>query len=420
MEHEARWKRLDNAGKLFAPTSNVLDPNVFRCACQLYEDIDPILLQQALDETIERVPYFRSVIKKGFFWYYLEESAFVPKVEVENLPPLHPIYSRDRRSLLFRLSYYKKRINLEVFHALTDGTGAMQFLQYIVMAYLRFRHGDLLGQEPGLLPIVQPEVTQDGYDHYYAKTGKDPGRSRTAYQLGRERTGQLSFGVIEAEASLKAMRALAKDQGTTVTGYLTAQLIWAVHETMSVSEQRRPVVISVPVNLRKYFPSQSMRNFFAVILVSHDFSRQGKSLEEVLENVKGQFAALLSPEAVEARMSRMIRLEKKLAAKLTPLVLKGPGLKIGKRLFNRSFTAGLSNVGAVTMPQVFVPYIQGFDVFSSTRKLDICLCSYGDRLLLSFASSLSSVAVQRNMIRNLAKVGLDLTVDASREGVIWG
>jgi NRPS condensation-like uncharacterized protein len=128
-----RWYKLDNAAKIFPPTSTKKDPKVFRMSCELYEDVDEKILQEALNATIEEYPVFLSSLKKGLFWYYLETSSVIPKVEKENTL----ICDNMDSSLLFKVSYYKKRINLEVHHALTDGTGTIFFIKSLVTNYLK-------------------------------------------------------------------------------------------------------------------------------------------------------------------------------------------------------------------------------------------------------------------------------------------
>ena len=129
---DKKWYKLDNAAKIFPPTSNRKDPKVFRFACELYEDIEEEILQKALDKTLEEYPLFLSSLKKGLFWYYLESSNVYPKVKKEE----NIVCDRIDNDLLFRVSYYRKRINLEVYHALTDGTGTLYFLRSLVTNYL--------------------------------------------------------------------------------------------------------------------------------------------------------------------------------------------------------------------------------------------------------------------------------------------
>ena len=113
---EPRWSRLDNAAKIFPSTSSKKDPKVFRFSCELTEPVDGQTLQFALDQAMEKFPFYRSVLKKGLFWYYFEDSTRRPVVQPEELPPCAPIYSADRKGLLFRVSFFERRINLEVYH----------------------------------------------------------------------------------------------------------------------------------------------------------------------------------------------------------------------------------------------------------------------------------------------------------------
>ena len=124
-QKSADWTRLDNAAKIFPPTSNKQDTKVFRFACQLSEWVDRDILQQATERSLDVFPIFRSVLKHGLFWYYLEKTELVPVVEPEYRPPCGQIYDPSSRNLLFEVSCYRNRINLEVYHSLTDGTGAV-------------------------------------------------------------------------------------------------------------------------------------------------------------------------------------------------------------------------------------------------------------------------------------------------------
>ena len=135
-QKRAYWRSLDNAGKMFSAASTSKDTRVFRFYCVLKEQIDKDILQEALNRTIKKYPIFLSVMRKGLFWHYLEKSALRPVVREEYKEPCSCLYIRDKQALLFEITYYKNRINFEVFHALTDGTGATHFLSELVKNYL--------------------------------------------------------------------------------------------------------------------------------------------------------------------------------------------------------------------------------------------------------------------------------------------
>ena len=147
-QKKARWRRLDNAAKLYSAASNKRDTRVFRFYCELKEEVRKELLQEALDQTVETFPMFLMVLRKGLFWHYLEPCNLHPVVKEEYKEPCSRLYVKDKKTLLFEVTYYKKRINFEVFHVLTDGTGATEFLKELVSNYLYLAH-----QKEGLEPV---------------------------------------------------------------------------------------------------------------------------------------------------------------------------------------------------------------------------------------------------------------------------
>ncbi len=119
----SRWRKLDNAALVFPAVTGKNDTRVFRVYCRLKETVEPEILQKALDITMEKYPLYQAVLRKGLFWYYLERRDIQPLVKPETEPPCSDLYVPDQKSLLFQVTYYKDRIQFEVFHALTDGTG---------------------------------------------------------------------------------------------------------------------------------------------------------------------------------------------------------------------------------------------------------------------------------------------------------
>ena len=163
-----KWYKLDNAAKIIPSSAKGADTRVFRICCELKEDVDPDILQQAHDEISDDFPIFRCVLKKGFFWYYLEEGDISFKVTEDHIPACAPIYYPGRVNLLYRLTYYKRRINLEMFHVLADGTGGFIFLKRLVARYLEIAHDIQGGKYEGETSSVS-EKGDDAFDQYYMK-----------------------------------------------------------------------------------------------------------------------------------------------------------------------------------------------------------------------------------------------------------
>ena len=108
-QKRAYWRNLDNAGKMFSAASTSKDTRVFRFYCVLKEQVDESILQEALNKTIKKYPIFLSVMRKGLFWHYLEKSELCPVVRKEYKEPCSRLYVRDKKALLFEITYYKKK-----------------------------------------------------------------------------------------------------------------------------------------------------------------------------------------------------------------------------------------------------------------------------------------------------------------------
>lgn len=412
---ETSWKQLDNAAKIFPTNSNKYDTKVFRFSCRLFEEIQPDLLQSALDKTMRGFPLYASIIRRGLFWYYFESSQIKPIVKEESHSPCGPIYNENIKGLLFEVTYYKKRINLEIHHTLTDGVGALQFLRTLVLNYLVLSHPELKDKRLSIdydASLMEKEV--DGFNKFSSKEKgvKAPSVGK-AYKFTGNWIDDDFLQVINGRVSVKAVLKEAHQYDTTLTIYLTALLIEAIGKQMTTREKKRPVVVSVPVNLRTYFQLASARNFFSVVLVPYTFTSQNARLEDIIIYLKDFFAKELKTEKFQARINQLVALEKNYVTRAVPLVLKKPTLKLAHYLSSKEVTTSFSNIGKVTMPEELVSYIDGFDVCVSTRKIQVCLCSFGDQLSISFTSPFVGTEVQKHFFRTLADRGIAVVLSSN-------
>ena len=413
-----KWTRLDNAAKIFPPTSSSRDPKVFRFACELYETVDAQILQHALDRTVERFPFYQSILKKGLFWYYFEESTLHPAVTEEDRNPCAPIYSADRPGLLFRVCYYKKRINLEVFHALADGMGAVHFLRTLVAFYLAEKHPDAAGESvsSGGGASSQEQIRQDAFEKYYdQKKNIRNQRAERAYRIRGPRLTENRFGVMEGVLSVKSVLSIAHECRASLTEFLTALLICSIHDGMTVRDCARPVVVTVPVDLRNYFKTQTARNFFGIIHVSHPFNTGGDSFPEVLANVRRSFQEQLNSETMLEIINRYSALENNFLIKTIPLEIKIPCLKLAGRHAAGEETTAVSNLGKIVMPSGMDAHIRLFSVMVGTRRPQLCLCSFGDMLTISYSAQLESTDIPRRFFRRLADLGVVVQISSNLE-----
>lgn len=416
MKKETEWARLENAAKFFPATCNDKDPKVFRLACELNEAVNPQILQQALDITFSNFPLYKSVVRRGAFWYYLESSNIKPQVQEEGNPVCFPIYIGQKNNLLFRVFYYNNRINFEVFHALTDGTGAFLFMQSLVHHYLQLRYKEFADMTS---TYDYPLLNMDDSFKKYFVGGNLFNRDRgylekvSAYHIRGTRVEENRLKLIEGSMSVKAVLDLAHDYNTTLTIFIASLLIYSIYKEMPASKKNHPVILSVPINLRKYFASETERNFFCTMSVSYNFSKSGDGLKDVIDGISESFQRDLTEEHLNTQLNQLISLEQTPWIRVIPLPLKNMFIRIGDKLNNRQTTSSISNLGQIPMPAEYSSVIRQFSICTSTRRPKITMCSYNDRLVISFTSPFRETDIQRTFFMILAKEGIDIEITSN-------
>ncbi len=410
-----RWNKLDNAAKIFPSNSTVQDSKVFRFVCELKENVKPDILQSALDKTINQFPFFQSVIKRGVFWYYFEESNIKPVVQLESEPPCMPLYDTDGKNLLFKVFYYGKRVSVEVYHALSDGTGALQFLRTLIYYYLLECYDELKGLAPSLeYDASQFQKEDDSFQKYCEKPlGTGVKDKLKAYHISKERTKNNNLAVIEGRMSLKTLLEHSRAMGVTITEFLTAVFIRAIHQEMSLRDKDKSVVITVPVNLRGYFPSESARNFFTIVNVSYNFNGTKDSLEAVANHIRQTLREELKEDKLREQMNVWCNLEHNIFIRLLPLTIKDIILRAASFIVRKNSTASFSNVGKVSMPSCMEKYINLFTAFTSPNILQVCACSFNDNYIVSFAGPFRNHDIERAFFCTLTDAGIDVEIAAN-------
>ena len=417
MAVSGKWYKLDNAATIVPSTAKGADTRVFRLCCELMEEIDPFVLQQALDETSVEFPHLNKVLRKGMFWYYLDDTPVTPIVEKDVLPPCAPLYYPGRRGLLYRVVYYRNRISLEMFHVLADGMGAMIFFKRLITSYLSIAHGLTAPEQTDTSSAF--EKTDDAFDHFYEK-GRGSSQlgqmaATKAYRITGELDENFETHIVEAVVSAKAFSNLARKYNTTAGVLSASLLIETLVSGMKRHDRKYPVVISVPVNLRSFFPSETTRNFFGVINVKYHAKETGQGgakelLETIIEAVKKSFDEQLQVDNVRATMNSYSSFQHNIAVKMVPLFIKDLGIGYISGITEKGVTATLSNLGRITMPDEFTPYINLISAFMATPNMQICISSFGDKMVFGASSAFTEHNVMRAFLRRLTSLGLDVTI----------
>ena len=413
---KAGWYRLDNAAKIIPSTATGANTRVFRMVCELTEEVDPEVLQSALERALQGFPYFRSYLRKGVFWYYLESTAQAAVVHEENLPALEALYIPGRKNLLFRVFWFRRRINVEMYHALADGTGGFAFFRTLVTEYLIEKHGlDRSLIRPDSSSVEEKEA--DAFRRFYRSAREVTSRNWLrdlhpvkAYQLKGEKDPDLRLHLTEGTVSVKEMIALAHEKNVTI-GILTAAVyIEAVIRLMDARDYRKPGVISVPVNLRQFFPSATTRNFFGVINVQYHPEHYDGTLESIISEVSDSFEDQLSREKIFYTMNSYASLEHNWGIKMVPLFVKDRFISLFSSRRAGSVTTSLSNVGKVDLPKELAPYVEKFCGYMACKTVFVCILTYGDRMVFGFVSAFTRHSLEREFFRRLTELGIGVEV----------
>lgn len=416
---ESRWHRLDNTANLFPVITSKKESNVYRLAVNLTEEVDAETLQKALEEVLPRFAALRVRLRKGLFWHYLEANPGMPTVQPEDDYPLRSIEPRQNNYFLFRVTYFEKRINLEVFHVLTDGTGGFQFLLALTCRYLLMMYPDRFSDEDKARQwfAQHAQNTEDSYAENYTPTKKSTYGIGKGYRIRGERSILDNVSVVHAYTPVKPLLDFCRARDVTISQYIAAVLAWAVYtRQLKKRPTKHPVNIFVPVNLRPMFASTTALNFFSNIYISLPLHAPNLTFEEVLAETKKQFDEKLSRDAMLEKISYTVGSGYSPFIRAVPLVIKKLVLKAIFLQSAKSSTLSLSNVGKVSLPAPFAPYVTGAHVLLSVVQREPLKCatlSYGDTFTLSLTSILKSMDLQRAVICKLAADGLDITVESN-------
>ncbi len=406
---EKHWYKLDNSAKIMPSMTNSLNTNVFRLTCSLKSDVNPAVLDEALSEALEEFPMYKCTMKSGLFWHYLETSNVTPKVQKESTYPC----AKMDGELLFRLTYYKRRINLEVYHVLADGTGAMEFLKYIVACYLDRIYG--LEMHGGLSTASEYAKASDGFSKFDKASHKiRVSKNKPAYKFKFPRKEDTVPDVIEVHVSANKVKSLAHEHGATVTVYLAAVLVKSIIKCARVKDLKRPIGITVPIDLRGVFPSETTRNFFYTICIQYTYDEQD-DLDDIIALLKGKFEKNFSKENLQMFLDSYMVLEKFLLIRIIPNMFKNLILSLIVGARNKE-TMTLSNMGVIHMPSEYEEYIEGFSGYMSSTGLHLTVMSYKDEMVLGFTTHYSSNEVEREMVKFLEAAGVDDVRVVSNKG----
>lgn len=418
-ERYIRWDKLDNTANLFPVIAGESLTNTYRISATLKEEIDQSLLQEALDIVTPKIPGFNLRLRHGIFWYYFEENGKkAPKVTKEHTYPCRFIHAARNNSYLFRVSYYGNRINLEVFHALTDGMGGITFLRELVYQYLRLSHPELREKHSDALSPETSLNRDDSFLTNYKTKSKSVYKIKRSFLIKGERLPHDAFGVIHGYLNINELKSVSKTMyNCSINEYLVATFIYAAYkENVGRISEKKPVRVAVPVNLRPYFDSITTKNFFAMISAEFIPENRDYTFAEIAEITRDSLRSQLTKENLENIFSYNVSNEQFFAARAVPLPLKNIAIRLVYTKSALANTTTITNIGNISVLDDYKPYIEMFYAmlaFSKGQELKGTIASYGDTLCYSLCSAWADTGIQRRMFKQMASDGLNVIIETN-------
>lgn len=415
---EVKWDKLDNTAHLFPVIAGEDMSNVYRISVTLTEKIQPGLLQEALDKILPFFDVFNVRLRKGFFWYYFETNKnSAPSVELEQTYPNRYIVPQRNKNYLFRVSYYQCRINLEVFHVLTDGMGGINFLRELTYQYLRLVHPQLKEKLGDGLCSDTSLNKEDSFLKNYKKSSSKAYKTQRAFLVQGEMKKPLELGLIHGYMPIGQLKSACKKWGVSINEYLVAVLLWSIYkECLHFQRSKKPLSVAVPVNLRPYYNSITTKNFFVMVSAVFKPEKENYTFEEIMEITKESLRSQINPEHLEKIFAYNVSNEKNFMLRAVPLFIKNIAIRHVYRTTALANTTTLTNIGGIAIREEYQQYVDKFHAFLSMSKgqsIKGCICSYKDTLVFSFSTTLIDVSIQRSFFRKLVEEGIDVSIESN-------
>ncbi len=421
-ERKKRWFKLDNAAKLYPAIARSKWSSIFRLSFLLEDAVNAQTLQTALNQTLPRFPALKVHIKRGFFWYYFEEND-APLIIMPDIGhPCMPFHFKGNNGYLLRVLYGEKRVSVEFFHALTDGTGGMVFLKTLLCQYLTLS-GAHVSFDAGALRLSDAPrhaEFEDAFKRMPLPAVRASRRESPAWHLPATRELTHTLNVIAATMPCDKMLSLAREMHITLTEYVASVMLYVIYmEQKKEKKITRPIRISIPINMRAYFETRTLRNFSSFINPVIDARLGEYTFEEIAATVHAFLQYNNNPKLLGAIIAANVRDESNLLLRLCPLPLKNFAInQVFRASGERLFSTTLTNLGRVTLPSNTEGYVKRMEMLLGAPATPSChaaMLSSGNDLQIFFTDNIVEKTLPRGVLRFLVERGVPVTVESNRD-----
>ena len=409
------WRRLDNSAKIFPISAGKKYSTVFRLSAVLNENINPVMLKKAVQKALEQYEFFKVKLKDGFFWNYFEYNSKEPIIEKEREYPCRYIEPQKNNGYLFKVTYFEKKVNIDIFHSLTDGNSGITFFREIIYNYIELAHEKEFQEELRLVKKIDSSA-EDSYIKNYDKNAKGNASIKKAYKLMGKK---IKFGAVSAIHEFINLESLKKEcqkYDATITQYLTSVLIYSIYKANYIkNKDTRPIKVCIPVNLKKYFPSNTISNFFSYITVEAKMEEL-KEFDDIVEFVKKDFTKKLAEEEIQKTMSANVKLGINPIIKRIPLILKKPIVRLSYLEIRKYTTTTFSNIGRIGIIGKYKKYIDSFLMLIApepVEKIKCSACSFENKIVFTFTSILNNCEIEKYFYNFLKERKIEVEIESN-------
>lgn len=428
MKHKLKWYKLDTSAKIYPALESIRNTAIFRVSITLKKTINPNLLLEALDNIVDRFPYYNVHIKKGLFWSYLEQNTLKPFIWKDIQSPCSRMHPHFNHNYLYKVKYFNKRVALEMFHVLTDGTGAIEFLKCLIAEYLLLK-GEVDEIDTNFVVDKNEDPKLEEYEDAFLRVLED-NKDKLPEEKKRSLLGKKDFfklkdrqmpigkyRVITGIASVQQLKEASKKHNATITQLIASLYLEALIHLQAEQEpnvaKHKNVSVQVPVNMRGYYPIKCMRNFSLFVIPCVN-PREIKSLDDIVEKVKVFMKEHLTEDHLLTMVEDNCSLAQNFFVRYVPLFIKNLIIRFANNTSGSTqFSGTLSNLGVLKMQDDMKDSIDYVDFIlgpSSHQKCSCSMASYKDKATLTFGNSIKSTYIPKYIFTELVKMGVEVEV----------
>ena len=460
MKNEKIWYELDAFAKTYSSIISEGRTTCFRLSALFSENIDLEILQKVTISLEKKYPFYNSELKKGIFWNYLQQKKAHFMIEEEKTYPCTDIQKDNP----LRIIYFNNKLSIEIAHFLTDGKGAALFFQDLIEEYLEKKYfgenlekdktdnlidktekkkeveiekinkiinfgkkinknekdfenkkseknffektRELLGND-SVLKNSQKNEYVDLYEKYMRKVSKET-TIKSAFHLPMKILEKGQYHITTGEIDVESLKEESKKYGTTIGKYLLSVYFKILLDRYS--QAKNPIVIGVPVDLRKIFEETTYRNFFINITPSMDASLGAYSLSEIITYLDNYFALKITKKEFYKSIYKAMNPMQNIIIKSVPYLIKCMFFPfIFDYYGERGYTTGFSNLGIFKVNKKYEKYLKGFRFLpppSKRCKIKMGVISDCNKVYVNFGNLTANYDIERDFFVYLRKRGI--------------